>query len=70
MNAREKIRQLLEAVPERKLGYVIAYLQGLIADEEADDAFCEKLYQDYLNSDDKGGEIPFEEVARRCGIYK
>lgn len=68
MSDRERIIQLVDETPEYKLGYVIAYLQGLNADEEEDDAFCEKLYQDYLNSDDKGGEIPFEEVARRCGV--
>ena len=68
MSDRERIMQLVDETPEYKLGYVIAYLQGLNAEEEADDAFCEKLYQDYLNSDDKGGEIPFEEVARRCGV--
>ena len=33
MNDREKIRVLLEAVPEYKLGYVIAYIQGLNADK-------------------------------------
>lgn len=68
MSDKERIMQLVDETPEYKLGYVIAYLQGLNAEEEADDAFCEKLYQDYLNSDDKGGEIPFEEVARRCGV--
>lgn len=33
MNDREKIRRLLEAVPEYKLGYIIAYIQGLNADK-------------------------------------
>lgn len=70
MNDREKIRRLLETVPEYKLGYVIAYLQGLNAEEEADDAFCEKLYQDYLNSDDpdKDEFVSLEEAARACGV--
>lgn len=68
MSDKERIMQLVDETPEYKLGYIIAYIQGLNAEEEADDAFCEKLYQDYLNSDDKGGEIPFEEVARRCGV--
>lgn len=70
MNDREKIRRLLETVPEYKLGYVIAYLQGLNAEEEADDAFCEKLYQDYLNSDDpdKDEFVSLEDAARACGV--
>lgn len=70
MNDREKIRRLLETVPEYKLGYIIAYIQGLNAEEEADDAFCEKLYQDYLNSDDpdKDEFVSLEEAARACGV--
>lgn len=39
--------ELLDSVPEFKLGYVLAYLQGLTADEAADDAFCEHIDQDY-----------------------
>ncbi|MCM1252414.1 MAG: hypothetical protein NC321_06305 [Clostridium sp.] len=35
MSGREKAEQLLHAVPDYKLGYVIAYLQGIIAAEEA-----------------------------------
>ncbi len=70
MNDREKIRRLLETVPEYKLGYIIAYIQGLNAEEEADDAFCEKLYQDYLNSDDpdKDEFVSLEDAARACGV--
>ena len=41
-----------------------------LADEAADDAFCEKLYEDYLNdaSPDKDEEITLEELAKREGI--
>lgn len=41
----EMCAQLLNAVPEYKIGYVLAYLQGLTADEAEDDAFCERMYQ-------------------------
>lgn len=34
MSNREKAVQLLAAVPDYKIGYVIAYLQGLTEDEE------------------------------------
>ncbi|MCD7756838.1 MAG: hypothetical protein LUH45_01510 [Clostridiales bacterium] len=37
MSNREKIISLLDSVPEYKLGYVLAYVQGLIADEAEDD---------------------------------
>lgn len=52
MSTREMINALLDSVPEYKMGYVLAYLQGLTADEEADNAYCEQLYQDYLNDPD------------------
>ena len=45
MSDREKIVQLLDEVPAYKLGYILAYVQGLTADEDADDAYCEQLYQ-------------------------
>lgn len=34
MSDREKAMQLLDSVPEYKLGYVVAYLQGVIVGEE------------------------------------
>ncbi len=33
MSTREKCAALLDSVPEYKLGYALAYLQGLTADE-------------------------------------
>lgn len=35
MSNKEKIIQLLENVPDYKMGYVLAYVQGITADEEA-----------------------------------
>ena len=37
MSNREMALALLEKVPENKLGYVIAFMQGLIAGEIADE---------------------------------
>lgn len=68
MSQREMAARLLENVPQWKLGYVIAYIQGLIADDDADDAFCEKLLEDYENDPDKGPFISFDEVAKECGL--
>lgn len=42
MSDKEKIIQLLDHIPGYKMGYVLAYVQGITADEEADDAFCQK----------------------------
>ena len=68
MSQREMAARLLENVPQWKLGYVIAYIQGLIADDDADDAFCETLLEDYENDPDKGPFVSFDEVAKECGL--
>ncbi len=52
MSNREKIIDLLDSVPEYKMGYVLAYIQGITADEEADDLFCERMWQNYENDPD------------------
>ncbi len=46
MSDKERAVAMLDLVPPYKMGYVLAYLQGLTADEDADDAFCQQLYQD------------------------
>ncbi len=35
MSEKERASTLLQSVPDYKIGYVIAYLEGLIADESA-----------------------------------
>lgn len=52
MSDKEKIVKLLDSVPEYKLGYILAYVQGITADEDADDLYCQKIYKDYLNDPD------------------
>jgi hypothetical protein len=70
MSNKEQILQLLDKVPEYKLGYVLAYIQGITTDEEADDAYCERLYQEYLQdkSPDKDEEYSLEECKKEWGI--
>ncbi len=68
MSEREIAQRLLEDVPQYKLGYVIAYLQGITADEAEDDLFCQKLVEEYEASDDKGDLVTLEETAKLCGI--
>lgn len=53
MSNKEKVIALLDHIPEYKIGYVLAYVQGLTADEDADDAFCERLYERYKNDPEK-----------------
>lgn len=68
MSEKELAIKLIDRVPQYKLGYVIAYLEGLTADEDEDDKFCEELYRKYLADPDKGELVPFEEVAKDCGV--
>ena len=68
MSNRELCVKLLETVPDAKIGYVLAYIQGLTADEEADDAFCEALYREYEADPDKGGAMSFDEVTAMLGV--
>lgn len=70
MSNKEKCIELLNDVPEFKMGYVLAYLQGLLADETADDAFCEQMYQNYLNDSDptKHDSVTLESFAAGLGI--
>ena len=70
MSEKERVIQLLDDVPAYKMGYILAYVQGLTADEDADDAFCEQLLQNYLKDDspDKHESISLEEFAAQEGI--
>lgn len=69
MSNKEKVIALLDNVPEHKIGYVLAYVQGLTAEEEAaDDAFCEQLHQQYEEDPDKGETMTEAELCRELGI--
>ncbi|MBD5451826.1 MAG: hypothetical protein HDR25_04195 [Lachnospiraceae bacterium] len=70
MSNKEKVVQLLDSVPEYKMGYILAYIQGITADEEADDLFCQKIVEDYENDPDpdKGQEFTLEECKKEWGI--
>ena len=65
LSTRERCNQLLDAVLEFKLSFVLAYLQGLIAGEEAeDDLYCEALYQKYLQDPEREIEYSLEECKK------
>lgn len=68
MSKKEMAHKLLDNVPSSKLGYVIAYLQGITADEFDDDLFCEKLLKDYKENPEKGNFVSFEEMAKMSGV--
>ena len=70
MSNREKIIALLDSIPEYKIGYVLAYIQGLTADEAADDAFCQRLFKDYEDDTDPDKEQTFtlDDCKREWGL--
>ena len=68
MSDKEQLLQLIDKIPDYKIGYVLAYVQGITADEEADDEFCEKLYQEYLNDPDKDKSYTLDECKKECGL--
>lgn len=70
MSEKEMCVHLLDAVPAYKIGYVLAFLQGLTADEAADDAFCEQIYQNYLNDPDPDKDTVYtlDECERDWGL--
>ena len=68
MSEREQVIAMLDRVPEYKLGYVLAYIQGITADEDEDDAFCQQLYERYQNDPEKDEEFTLEECKREWGL--
>ena len=61
MSTREKCDLILDTLPEFQLELVHAYIQGLTASTAAsDDAYCEALYQKYMNDPDRGDYISEE----------
>ncbi len=70
MSNKERIVQLLDSVPEYKMGYILAYVQGITADEEADDRFCERMLKDYEDDTDpeKDKNYTLEECMKDWGL--
>ena len=71
MSEREKAKQIIDQLPEYKMGNLLLFLRGMQFDDEIeDDLYCERLVEDYLNdpSPDKHDTITLEELAKREGI--
>ena len=52
MSNRDQAISLIDKVPDYKMGYAVAFLQGLVVDEEADELFGQNMVQDYINDPD------------------
>ena len=69
MSNRERIIALLDVIPDYKIGYVLAYVQGVAADEEAHDVFCQRMVENYENAPDEDKEgIPLEVCLKEWGL--
>ena len=70
MSNRERIIELLNIIPDYKIGYVLAYVQGVAADEEEDDIFCERMVENYKNDPDpeKDKGYTLEECKKEWGM--
>lgn len=70
MSNKEQIMKLLDKVPDYKMGYILAYVQGITADEENDDIFCERMVQNYLNdpNPEKDKGYTLEECRKMWGL--
>lgn len=68
MSQKEQLLQLIDNMPDYKIGYVLAYVQGITADEDDDDEFCENLYQHYLNSDNKDESFSLADCKKEWGL--
>lgn len=70
MSNKEYVISLLDSIPDYKMGYALAYVQGIAADEEADNVFCERMVENYLNDPDskKDESFTLEECKREWGL--
>lgn len=71
MSEREQAKQIIDQLPEYKIGNLLLFLKGIQFDDDIeDDLYCQKLYEDYLNDPDpeKDEEITLEELVAREGI--
>ncbi len=68
MSEKELCVQLLEKVPPYKMRYLLAYIQGLTADEDADDSICEQIYQEYMADQGRRDYVSFDQALRECGV--
>jgi len=71
VSEREQAKQIIDRLPEYKIGNLLLFLKGMQFDDDIeDDLFCQKMYEDYLNDPDPGKHetITIEELAAREGI--
>ena len=70
MSTRETCEAILDTFTDAQLVNVVAMLQAMrqTIDDLEDEAFCEKMAQDYYNDPEKGDPMPLENFAKELGI--
>ena len=69
MSGREQVIEIVKTLPEYKVQYLLAYAQGLSADEEMqDDSLCERMYNEYVNDTDKDVTYSLEDCKKEWGL--
>ncbi len=71
MSDREKAIEIINRIPDSKIGYIVSFLRGFELDNDIeDDMFCEELYRAYLadESVDKHEAVSVEDFAAELGV--
>ena len=71
MSTKEQINTILDSYSEEQLVNLLSMLQSMqkIADEEADEAYCQKLFDEYLQNPEPVSEMmSLEDFAAELGI--
>lgn len=71
MSNKEQAIEILNKIPDYKMGYVVSFLRGFQLDDEIeDDLFCEQMYRDYVTDKDPENHetVSLEEAARSLGV--
>ncbi len=71
MSEKEQAKMIIDQLPDYKMPRLLLFLQGIQFDDDIeDDAFCERMYQNYLNDPDpeKDKSYTLEECKKEWGI--
>jgi len=71
MSTKEQAIELINAIPEYKLKYIVSFLRGFQMDDEIEDMmFCQRLVDEYENdeSPDKDETVTLEQLKEELGL--
>lgn len=71
MSEREQAKQIIDQLPDYKIGTLLMFLRGMKFDDDIeDDLYCERLAEEYFKDPDHGDFVPFDEALKECGVKK